>query len=153
MFAAAAMFAAGCGHGAERSGDPAAPGSPQQVAVAYSQALLAGRIDDARRYVAPASQPAFAIVASQLGQAGDTSQNLAAGSATIRGTNAVVVLTGTLCHAGRCVSNTSPTNTNPIFTVLEASVDGHWMVSFDGAGAPAPGTSSSGPHLTAPAHP
>lgn len=149
--AAAVVLAASCGHSQKLSAAPA--GSPQQVAIVYSQAILAGRVDDARGYVAPASQPAFQVIAGTLGQAGGSARDLASGSVTISGASAVVVLTGTLCYTGTCISNSSSQSANPIFKVSETRIDGRWMVTFNTPSVPVPAATSTVPASVAPAHP
>ncbi len=109
--------------------------------------MLLGRQGHSREAV-------LVVVIASLGQAKVLSRNLAAGSVTVRGDHAVVVLTGTVCRSHYCVTNASPSTTNPIFTVPESLEGGRWLVTFNGGASNSSTTSrpsvSSG---SAPARP
>lgn len=158
-FAAVGMgvAAAGCGSSSSPAGAGTGTGlSPQQVAVAYSQALFAGHLDTARSYVDPPSQPALAVLANSLGSAHVSSRNLAAGSVMMTGDTAVVTLTGTFCNSSSCVTNSSPQSPNPIFRVAETRTAGRWMVTFTAPTSAADAGPAPGPVVapsTAPARP
>jgi len=152
-FICAGMSLAGC---AARSGTPgpaaASGAAPASVAVRYGRAFFAGNFTGASRFVDPSSRSAFLALADGLGPASLSSRNLAAGSTAIRGEVAVVILTGTVCSsasqaslppgshapAARCVTNSDPHSTSPVFRVtLGRETDGRWMIIYQ---IPSPGT-------------
>ena len=117
--------------------------------MAYARALFAGDYSAASRYVDPASRSAFFALTAGLGPRSVSSRHLAAGSATVTGATAVVVLTGTICSSASmtslasspaspstCVTNTDPHAASPIFRIdLAHESDGRWLVVYR---APAP---------------
>jgi hypothetical protein len=129
-----------------RAGTPSGPG---HVAFAYMHALFNGQFATARRYVAPTQVSGFDAVATTLSPHSVSSRGLAIGSSDVRGTEASVVITGTICSSfaitalpsvtpsaapsdsTHCTGNTNPNSLSPIFRVrLMRFADG-WRVVFD----------------------
>jgi hypothetical protein len=141
-----ALVVVGCSHRSSRAPTSSPAGdTPQQVALAYSQALFAGQLDVARSYVDLPSRPAMDVLGNSLRKIQVSARNLAVGSATFTGDLVLVTLTGTFCNSGTCVTNSSPQSPNPIFRVAETRSSGRWMVTFTAPSSPSNGASPSGP--------
>jgi hypothetical protein len=123
---------------------PVPPMTAGQVALRYTEDLVAGDYPMARELVAPASLHAFDIINNHGANRTGTAQNLAVGSVRVKGTNADVTLTGRLCQTlsnGQqgCVRNALRHSANPIFHVHLARVGTAWRVTY----RPPPGTHSA----------
>jgi len=120
---------------------------PGNVALRYTRTIFTGNFIGASRYVAPASRKGFLVLADGVRSASIAAYRLAIGSTKVRGSAAVVVLTGTMCRSGstaavpsggsgassraNCLTNDSPRSTSPIFTVhLSRASAGKWLVVF-----------------------
>jgi hypothetical protein len=101
-----------------------------EVALAYTEAVVATRWDDARELVAPESLEVFDRIVKAAATPDKANTDLAAGSETVDGDEAAVVLTGEVCAGTHCVNNTDPESTDPLFTVHLTEVGDDWRVLF-----------------------
>lgn len=106
---------------------------PAEVALQYEKAIAIGDLGASRALLAPDSVDVFdRLTAAIPKSAKGNSRNLAVGHITQTAKKADVLLTGTLCHTGSCVTNTSRTvaRANLIFVVHLERVHNHWLVTF-----------------------
>lgn len=156
---AALAIATGCASAPQSQGKPTSVQSrtdPAEVAVHYTSALYAGNTQAAASYLRKADQPLFKDVTKGMRPHSTRAENLRAGRSTVHGVHANVVLTGTLCALApsssdpaspveRCVSNTDPASSNPIFTVpLIADGGGSWYISYSTPPSPTTSDAASG---------
>jgi hypothetical protein len=133
MAVALLVFLASCGDDTSGSSTPS---SPSEVAVAYTRAVADQDWDGASEFIAPESREAFDFIKSASGKPSETrSDDLAAGSERVDGTDATVVLTGTLCSMEpsaeeQCVENSDSESDNPIFIVHLTRENHAWHVYF-----------------------
>lgn len=165
MVSLVALSVAACSTATATAGPAPVPGSaPGTAALQYSRALFDGNFTAASRYVAPASRNGFLVLTDGLSPNSVKSHDLAIGSTTVKGSTAVVVITGTVCTDGgvnpspsakggnstayNCITNTDRNSSNPVFTVnLDREADGQWMVVYlmpdTSQTAPPPATGAS----------
>ncbi len=133
MAVALLVLLASCGGDTSGSSDTS---SPSEVAVAYTRALADQDWEGASQFVAPESREAFDFIKSAPGKPSETrSDELAAGSERVDGTDATVVLTGNLCSTEppaeeQCLENSDPEGDNPIFIVHLTRENDAWLVYF-----------------------
>ncbi len=106
---------------------------PAAVALAFTTDIFHDRWSEARNLVYSGSLRTYDIL-NEAGKAqGDlhvSERNLAVAAVRRHGALADAVLTGTVCTAGRCVSNASTTKPNPVFVVRLRHAAGRWVVWY-----------------------
>lgn len=129
---------------ASRPEQPDRSSVPQTVAVNYVRALFSGDINKAASFVEPSNRGAFLAVTNGIQGASIRGEGIAAGSSSVQGSSATVVMIGTICTSGsmaplpsgeptasHCVTNKDPHTRNPVFMVsLAMQPDGNWSVIF-----------------------
>jgi hypothetical protein len=136
--------------------------SPGSAAVGYVTALYSGDPNAAAKFIPPAQQSLFRYIAKGLTKTSVRAEHIKAISVTVAGSNATVVLTGTLCATNAsmgssssssgsspiasagpsapgklgCITNTDPQTTNPLFRIsLTKTSANMWYISYATPGA------------------
>lgn len=155
--ALALVALAGCGG----TGPAAAPAGPEVVALAYTEALLAGRYAVARNYVDVRDHPVYDAMTDGLVPGQVVGRDLGAAPPPAGDSATMVVLTGDLCIVelptsgtdatatsvpGRCEHNVDPEPTAanaPFHVPVGRNSDGMWKVRLPLPTAPQASTGSS----------
>ncbi|MFC1439576.1 hypothetical protein ABUW04_15060 [Streptacidiphilus sp. N1-10] len=132
------------GAGASGSAAAGAPQLPGAVALAYTEYLFTGNLNQASSLVLPSDRNIIKVLFAGLGAGSFRTQNLAVGSVATKGGAATVILTGEICSSGpvskngtntarpnqKCQDNKDPKSANPAFRVSLCDSAHTWYVCF-----------------------
>jgi hypothetical protein len=118
--------------------------SPAAVGLAYSTYLYAGAFARASSYVLPGDRDLLTILFTGLGVGSVRAEHLGIGDVAIQGSQARLVLTGTICSSGaapstssvdarsneQCLENHDARSDNPAFRISTCKSAGRWYVCF-----------------------